>query len=76
MTTVPDWLVIAAGIFVAWFVIDMSARIYLMYHPGEDYKEDRTADPDKSYRHEKEAEAIKILSQYRVGRWLLEQRDK
>lgn len=73
---VPDWLVIAAAIFAVWFVIDMSARIYLMYHPGEDYKEDRTTDPDKSYRQEKEAEAIKILSRYRWGQWLLKQRNK
>lgn len=72
----PDWITTAIAVLVAWFIIDMTARIYLMYAPSEDYKEDQTEDPDRSYRQEKEAEAVAILSQYRVGRWLLKQRDK
>lgn len=71
-----DWYVIVIAILAAWFIIDMSARIYLMYSPWEDYKEDQTTDPEKSYHEEKEAEAVAILSRYRWGRWLLEQRDK
>lgn len=72
----PDWLTIAGSVLVAWFVIDQGARIYLMYTPWEDYKEDKTEDPDRSYHAEKEAEAVEKLSQYRVGRWLLKQRRK
>jgi len=72
----PDWVTILVGIIVGWFILDMSSRIYLMYAPWEDYKEDRTEDPDKRYRAEKEAEAVEMLSRYRVGRWLLKQRRK
>jgi hypothetical protein len=72
----PDWVIIIVSLVVAWFIIDMASRIYLMYAPWEDYKEDRTEDTDKPYRAEKEAEAVEVLSRYRVGRWLLKQRRK
>jgi len=67
----PDWVTILVGLVVAWFIIDMGSRIYLMNAPWEDYKEDRTDDPDTPYRAEKEAELVEILQDYRVGRWLL-----
>lgn len=72
----PEWWVILFALIVGWFVLDMSARIYLMYHPGEDYKESQTEDEDRAYRKKKEAEAVEKLSQYRWGRWLLNQRGK
>ncbi len=72
----PDWVTILVGGIIAWFVIDQGSRIYLMYAPWETYKDDRTEDPQKRYREEKEEEAVEILSRYRVGRWLLKQRRK
>lgn len=72
----PDWWVIVLGLFAFWFVIDMGSRIYLIWAPWEDYKEDQTESDSLKYREEKEAEAVEILSKYRIGRWLLGQRDK
>lgn len=72
----PDWVTYAIGLFILWFIVDQSARIYLMYNPREDYKEDRTQDPENSYREEKEAEAVEFLSRYRWGRWLLKHAGK
>ena len=68
----PEWYMIVLYVFIAWFVIDMASRIYLMHAPGEDYKEDQTdSEMPNAYKQEKEAEAAEILSRYRIGRWIL-----